>query len=182
MMIIRNILGGSAVLFGVMAFAPTLHAASLSSPDSDALVAGYQVIHFDTEECSAIAHSSSTMSASGNSVISPDILKVSVKICADARAFSPELERVAKEKGFDLPPYLPYTLTARYAALVRNDGSNTGVKYLNDQISSHEDALAIFQNEAANGTDPDIKAAAAKVIPIVQSNLELLKETLAKHS
>jgi putative membrane protein len=53
---------------------------------------------------------------------------------------------------------------------------------LNDQINSHEDALAVFQDEAANGKDPDIKAAATKVIPTVESNLALLKATLAKHA
>jgi len=52
---------------------------------------------------------------------------------------------------------------------------------LNDQIESHSDAVAVFQDEVANGKDPDVRAAAVKVLPTVQSNLDLLKATLAKY-
>lgn len=178
---ILNFIGAGAVLVGMTAFSFTpAQAAPLGPPDSDALVAGYQVITFDLQECSALQRGVSM--ANGNGTVAPDILTVSGKICDDAAKFGPLLEKVAKDKGFDLPKSLPYTLTARYAALVRNQGPGLGIRYLNDQIESHEDALAIFQDEAANGKDPELKDMAAKVIPTVQSNLDLLKSTLAKHS
>lgn len=87
---------------------------------------------------------------------------------------------MAKAKNFDLPTELPYELNARYAALVRNHNGNLGQQYLSDQISSHESALAVFQEEAATGTDPDVKAAAIQVIPTVQSNLDQLKALAAQ--
>ena len=177
---IRNIIAGGAVLFGVGAYASAAQAASLQSPDSDALVAGYQVIQFDLKECEALTGKTG-VSANGSGLVSPDILKVSTKICNDAQVNLPKLEALAKANDFDLPEGLPYTLTARYAALIRNKDAKLGINYLQDQISSHEDALAIFQDEAANGTNADIKAAAAEIIPTVQENLTLLQQTLAKH-
>jgi hypothetical protein len=175
-----DFIGAGAVLLGMTAFSFTAaQAAPLGPPDSDALVAGYQIIQFDLQECRAVQ---GPTSMNGSGEVSVDILKVSSKICSDAASYEPILEKVAKAKGFALPTSLPYTLTARYAALIRNQGPGLGVHYLNDQISSHQDALAVFQDEAANGKDPDIKAAAAKVIPTVQSNLDLLKSTLAKHN
>ena len=39
---------------------------------------------------------------------------------------------------------------------------NVTVNYLRDQIDSHEDALAVFQMEAMNGTDPAVKAMATR--------------------
>jgi putative membrane protein len=177
---ILDFIGAGAVLLGITAFSFTAaQAAPLGPPDSDALVAGYQIIQFDLQECRAIQGGASM---NGSGVVAVDILKVSGKICSDAATYKPMLEKLAAAKGFELPRSLPYTLTARYAGLIRNQGPGLGVRYLNDQISSHEDALAIFQDEAANGKDPDVKAAAAKVIPTVESNLALLKATLAKHS
>jgi putative membrane protein len=178
---IMDFIGAGAVLLGITAFSLTAaQAEPLGPPDSEALITGYQIIQFDLQECHAIQGGASM--ANGNGTVSVDILKVSAKICSDAAAFAPKLEALAKSKGFEMPRQLPYMLTARYASLVRDQGPGLGVRYLNDQISSHEDALAVFQDEAANGKDPDVKAAAAKVIPTVQSNLDLLKATLAKHS
>jgi putative membrane protein len=176
-----NFFGAGAVLLGMTVLSITAaQAEPLGPPDSDALIAGYQIIQFDLQECRVIQGGASM--ANGNGTVSVDILKVSGKICSDAASYLPMLQKLAKDKGFDLPRALPYTLTARYAALVRNQGPGLGARYLSDQISSHEDALAVFQDEAANGKDPDVKAAATKVIPTVQSNLDLLKATLAKHS
>ena len=176
---IRNIIAGGAVLLGVTV-SVSARAAGLQSPDSDALVAGYQVIQFDLKECEAITGKTG-VSANGSGLVAPDILTVSTKICNDAQANLPKLETLAKANDFALPDGLPYTLTARYSALIRNKDAKLGINYLQDQISSHEDALAIFQDEAANGTNADIKAAAAQIIPTVQENLALLQQTLAKH-
>lgn len=177
---IANFIGAGAVVVGMSIFSfASAQAAPLGSPDSDALVAAYQIIQFDLQECRAIQGNSSM--TNGNGIVSPEILQVSGKICEDANSYEPMLKKLAADKNFDLPTSLPYSLTARYAALVRNKGPGLGIRYLNDQISSHQDALAVFQDEAANGTDPEIKAAAIKVIPTVQSNLDLLKKTLAEH-
>jgi predicted outer membrane protein len=175
---IRNILKGGVVLVGLAAFtsvAAPASAGTLQPPDSDALVAGYQVIQFNLKECMAIA-AKSGVSANGSTVISPQIRDIAGKMCSESRAYLPKLEAAAKAKDFTLPKELPYELTARYAALVRNQNGNMGQQYLSDQISSHESALAIFQEEAATGMDPDIKAAATEIIPTVQGNLDQLKK------
>jgi predicted outer membrane protein len=178
---IRNILKGGVVLAGLAGFVSVAAPASadtLQSPDSDALVAGYQIIQFNLKECMAISGSGSM--ANGTGLVSPSVRKIAGKMCSESRGYLPKLEAVAKAKNFDLPTELPYELNARYAALVRNHNGNLGQQYLSDQISSHESALAVFQEEAATGTDPDVKAAAIQVIPTVQSNLDQLKALAAQ--
>jgi putative membrane protein len=177
---IVNFIGAGALLVGTVMFSFTPAQAALESPDSDALVAGYQIIQFDLQECFALQRGVSMSNGAGS--VPSDIAAVAAKICGDASKYQPILAKAAKDKGFDLPKTLPYTLTARYAALIRNPGPGLGVRFLNDQIESHEDALAVFQDEAANGKDPEIKAAATEIIPTVQSNLDLLKKTLASHT
>lgn len=180
---IRNILKGGVVLVGLAAFASVAAPASaettLQPPDSDALVAGYQIIQFNLKECMAIS-TGPNVSANGTAIVSPQIRDIAGKMCAESRAYKPKLEAAAKAKNFELPSKLPYELNARYAALVRNRSGNLGQQYLQDQINSHESALAVFQEEAATGTDPDIKAAATEIIPTVQSNLAQLKKLAAQ--
>lgn len=169
-----------AALFGAVGCAAGLpaHAAALSSPDSDALIAGYQIIQFDIQECQALG---SPQGGPGLSrYVSSSVLDLSAKICADAYHYQPILQNAAKEKDFSLPQSLPFYLIARYAALIRHPDENLGKHYLEDQVASHRDALAVFQEEAANGKDPQIKAMAAQVIPLVQSNLASLQAALAK--
>ncbi len=177
---ILNYIGAGAVLFGMTALSVTpALAAPLGPPDSDALVAAFQIIQFDLQECNALHRGVST--ANGNGTVAADILELSGKICSDASTYQPMLKKLASDKGFELPSYLPYMLSARWAALVRNQGPGLGIRYLDDQIESHSDALAVFQDEVANGKDPDVRAAAIKVLPTVQSNLDLLEATRAKY-
>ena len=178
---IRTILTGGVTLLGLAAIsaASPAMAAPLQSPDSDALVAGYEVIQFNLKECMAIAPSGGAV-GNGTRVVSPEIRTLAGKICDESRTYKPKLEALAKAKDFELPDGLPYYLNARYAALVRNQNGDLGQQYLDDQISSHEDALAIFQEAVATGTDPDVKAAAAEVIPTVEANLAALKKLSAK--
>jgi hypothetical protein len=180
---IRNIVKGGVVLAGMATFiaasAPA-SAATLQSPDSDALVAGYQLIQFDLKECMAIA-ARPGVSANGSGLVPADIRSIANKMCTTAREEKPKLEALAQSKNFDLPDGLPYYLNARYAALVRNQDANMGQQYLQDQISSHEDALAVFQDAVATGTDPDVKSALTSVIPTVQSNLDELKKLAGKN-
>lgn len=178
---IRTILTGGVALLGLAAIsaASPAIAAPLQSPDSDALVAGYQVIQFNLKECLAMLPKAGAP-GNGSAVVDPAIRTLANKLCDESRMYKPKLEALAKAKGFELPDGLPYYLNARYAALVRNQNGDLGQQYLDDQISSHEDALAIFQQAVATGTDPDVKAAAAEVIPTVETNLAALKKLSAK--
>jgi putative membrane protein len=174
----RNIIKCAVVLIGAVGFATVsapARATGLQAPDSDALIAGYQLIQFNLKECLAIAPKAGP-AGNGSFILSPGIRRVASDMCAESREYQPKLEALAKSKGFELPDGLPTYLNARYAALIRNQNGDLGQQYLEDQISSHEDAVAIFQEEVATGNDPDVKAAANEVLPIMQANLAKLKK------
>ncbi len=44
--------------------------------------------------------------------------------------------------------------------------------YLSDQVAGHQQALNLFQTEAQQGTDPDVKAFAARYVPTIQDHLQ----------
>lgn len=166
---------GAAALLGAGCLTGQAQAASLNTPDSDALIAGYQIIQFDLQECRALAPQGGL-----SRYVSSTVLDLSAKICADAAHYRPLLQKAAEAHHFALPDTLPFYLTARYEAMIRHPDETLGTRYLQDQIASHRDALAVFEEEAAAGKSPEIKAMAIQVIPVVKGNLDALQSQLSK--
>jgi putative membrane protein len=47
-------------------------------------------------------------------------------------------------------------------------------------VKDHEKDLSEFQHEASGGSDPDVRAFAAKTSRVIQKHLEVAKSTEAK--
>jgi len=146
-----------------MAQAPT--SSNLSSGDLDSVTAAYQLVQFDLAECDVLKNGGATAQT----------LAVSAKICADATHYQGALQQLAAARNITLPDSLSYDLKSRVVVLNYHASPNINAQYLHDAIESHEDALAIFENEAANGTDPQIVSFDKGAIPVVQSNLDALR-------
>ena len=53
-------------------------------------------------------------------------------------------------------------------------------QYMADMVKDHQKDLAEFQNEAKTGSDPDLKAWAAKTTEMIKKHLALAKQTQSK--
>ena len=53
-------------------------------------------------------------------------------------------------------------------------------EYIDMMVKDHQNDLAEFQKEAQSGTDPDVKAFAAKGAKMVSTHLRLAQETQGK--
>jgi putative membrane protein len=83
-----------------------------------------------------------------------------------------ELMAIASRKGVKLPSHAPKK--------EKMHGDNFDKQYISDMVKDHEKDLAEFQREASNGSDPDVKAFAAKTAKVIQKHLELAKADQAK--
>ena len=90
------------------------------------------------------------------------------------------LEELAARHNVTLPNTLNYDLEAQYVALTYHPTPNFAVNYLNDQIASHEQALAVFRDTAGTIADADVKALYQSAIPVVEKNLVSLRQALAE--
>ncbi len=74
-----------------------------------------------------------------------------------------------------LTPPAPTLLPEQQAALdqlrASGSGPNFDIAYKSVQVSGHQQALGLFQNYAAMGDAPAIKAAAGQAIPTIQMHL-----------
>jgi putative membrane protein len=67
---------------------------------------------------------------------------------------------------------------AEYDALA-NAGSDFDARYMLAQVPDHQNAVAAFGWEAANGRDASLRAYAVKTLPIVQQHLRLVQTFVA---
>jgi putative membrane protein len=167
----KHLFLGCVAVMGLTGCSTTAQAppsSDLSVRDLNMLTESYQLIQFDLLECNEIA----TTPTNAITAAASD------KLCADAKRYQPELEQLAQAHDVSLPNALPEEMEARYVTFHYNPSPSIAVQFLRDQVSSHEDALAVFRVEATNGDNPDIKAAAGRLIPVVQSNLDSLRLAL----
>ena len=99
---------------------------------------------------------------------SADVKKFGNRMVTDHSKANNELMALAKEEGVSLPG-------AKAPGKWKSDKD-----YMDMMVKDHEKDLAEFQKEAQNGTDPDVKAFAAKGAKMVSSHLKMAQETQAK--
>ena len=97
-----------------------------------------------------------------------DVKKFGNRMVADHSKANGELMALAKEEGVSLPG-------AKAPGKWKSDKD-----YMGSMVKDHQGDLAEFQKEAQSGTDPDLKAFAAKYSKVVAQHLKLAQETQAK--
>ena len=87
-----------------------------------------------------------------------------------------QLSGIASSKGMTMQPALQPEQQKMLADLqAMNGGRAFDRGYLNDQVTGHTAAVTLFQNEIANGQDPQIKAFAQQTLPIIQDHLRMAR-------
>ena len=74
------------------------------------------------------------------------------------------------------PPMLDDDQKAMIADLQGKHGKAFDDAYIPDQMKAHQAALALVTAEANSGEDPHLKAAAAKIVPVVKSHIAMLQK------
>ena len=97
-----------------------------------------------------------------------DVKKFGNRMVTDHSKANNELMALAKEEGLSLPG-------AKSPGKWKSDKN-----YMDDMVKDHQKDLAEFQKEAQNGTDPDVKAFAAKGAKMVSGHLKMAQETQGK--
>jgi putative membrane protein len=97
-----------------------------------------------------------------------DVKKFGNRMVTDHSKANNELMALAKEEGVTLPG-------AKSPGKWKSDKA-----YMDDMVKDHQADLAEFQKEAQSGTDPDVKAFAAKGAKMVSTHLKLAQETQGK--
>ncbi len=125
--------------------------------------------------------------ASGN------LLEIKAGSLAEMRAASPEwknwgtmmvkdhttalagIKTLAKDKSLMLPMHLAPADQASFNKLsASGKGSAFDMAYAKFNLASHKATNALYEKEIAKGQDSDVRAVAAKQLPVVQNHLQMV--------
>jgi putative membrane protein len=88
---------------------------------------------------------------------------------------SAELDLLASGKGLTLPRELKPEQKEAIDKLSSLSGSEFDRQYMQYMVKDHTKGLQDFQKESAQGQDPEIKAFAAKLVPILEDHLRMAR-------
>lgn len=86
-----------------------------------------------------------------------------------------QLTQLAQRKRLSPPTAMDAAHQQTYDELQGLRGPAFDRQYLQGQMDDHQTMLTLFQQEAQNGTDPDVKAFAAQTVPSLQQHLAELQ-------
>jgi putative membrane protein len=86
-----------------------------------------------------------------------------------------ELKQLARQKGFALPKSMDSEHQAMISQLSKLTGGAFDQQYAKQMVEDHEKDVALFEKEAAEGSDPDLKAWAAKTLPTLREHLQMAR-------
>jgi putative membrane protein len=109
---------------------------------------------------------------------SADIKNFGNQMVTDHTKSTAMVMAAAKKSGLPTspPPPLKADQQAMLAQLQSQSGAAFDQTYVSQQLKAHQDALALQRSYAKGGDDPNLKAAAGKIVPVVQMHLSMLQK------
>ena len=88
-----------------------------------------------------------------------------------------KLAQLATAKGMTAPTDPSPAQQKMLAKLQGMDGAKFDHAYMSGQVKAHQAMLKLFEREATNGTDTDLKAIAESTQPVIQKHLTMAQNT-----
>jgi len=111
---------------------------------------------------------------------SPEVKQLAQRLMQDHTKANQELLTIAEKKDIDVPKKLDGMHEDVVELFSKLEGASFDREYVRHQVMHHEKNTAAFALQAKEGQDPDLKAFAAKQLPILQGHLQQLRELAAK--
>jgi putative membrane protein len=112
---------------------------------------------------------------------SDDVKKFGQKMIDDHTKSSMELMALLKSKGLAPPaPAIDQKHKAEMDQLTRLRGADFDRAYMGMMVKDHMKVEQLYEAQSKQGQDPDLKAFAVKVLPVVQEHLKLAKTISGK--
>ena len=98
------------------------------------------------------------------------------KMVDDHGKANEQLKEVASKENMAIPDAIDSKHQSRIDKLSKLSGESFDKAYVKDQLKDHQSDVKDFQAEAQGGSDPNVKAFAAKTLPTLQEHLSMVKD------
>jgi putative membrane protein len=97
------------------------------------------------------------------------------KMVEDHTKANTELKALAAKKNVELPKEMSGAQKAEVERLSKLSGAEFDREYVKLMVDDHDEDLEAFQEQADDAEDADVKAFAAKHVPILKTHYEMIK-------
>jgi putative membrane protein len=87
-----------------------------------------------------------------------------------------KLMAIVEQKDIQLPQELPEDAQQKYQELQQLSDAEFDEAYMDEMVKDHEKDVALFEQQAQSGEDPDLRAFAEETLPTLREHLELARE------
>lgn len=107
---------------------------------------------------------------------SPAVKRFAAKMQEDHGRANQEMLALAQRKQITPPDSIGADQQQTYDSLAKLRGRAFDRAYAQAMVADHQEDLRAFQEEAQNGTDPEVKAFAARHVPVLQEHLRMAQQ------
>jgi putative membrane protein len=111
---------------------------------------------------------------------SPDVKKFAQMMVDDHTKANTELKELAQKKGIQVPAETDSSHKSTMEDLRNLVGADFDKEYVEDMYDDHKHDVAEFEEQSENAADPDVKAFAAKTLPVLRKHLEAIEAIRSK--
>jgi len=101
-----------------------------------------------------------------------EVKRFGERMVQDHAQLNAELQRLAAARSVTLPPKLTRDREALLAEIGRLTGADFDQAYAKQAVADHQRAVTSFDQQALTGRDAELKAWAAKVLPMLREHLQ----------
>ena len=106
--------------------------------------------------------------------VTPDAKKFAEQMVSDHTKSNAELMELAKKKNITLPTALGDDHAKVLKDVVEEKGVKMDQEYMKEMLKDHQEDVKEFTDASIKASDPDIKAFAAKNVPVLQMHLDMV--------
>jgi putative membrane protein len=108
---------------------------------------------------------------------SPQVKRFGQRMVDDHSKANNELKHIASQKGETLPTTVSAKDKDVIDRLSKLSGTEFDRTYMQYMVDDHKEDTEEFKREANSGNDPQVKAFAAKTVPVLEGHLKMAEQT-----
>jgi len=106
---------------------------------------------------------------------SPEVKQFGRRMVDDHTRANDQLKATLSAKGIPAPSKIDPDAQKAYDRLSKLSGPQFDRAYIDDMVKDHRKDVQLFEDQARNGKDPEIKQFAAQTLPTIQDHLQMVE-------
>jgi putative membrane protein len=108
--------------------------------------------------------------------VTPEAKQFAQQMITDHTKANAELKALAAKKNITLPAMLGDDQKKVYDDVLAEKGAKLDQKYVSEMVDDHEEDVKEFKDASTNAGDPEVRALAAKTLPMLQMHLTMVQK------